>query len=62
MRSQRGYDQPMAESELEPSPLAEALFAPVAAWLTAVSPCSVPQLARGLRRAARALLRAGHGP
>src|SRR6201987_2285888 len=25
MRSQRGYDQPMAESELEPSPLAEAL-------------------------------------
>src|ERR1700739_1308042 len=25
MGSQRGYDQPMAESELEPSPLAEAL-------------------------------------
>src|ERR1700751_547256 len=25
MRSQRGYDQPMAESELEPSPVAEAL-------------------------------------
>jgi AcrR family transcriptional regulator len=42
--------------------LAEALFAPVAAWLTAVGPCSVPQLARGLRRAAQALLRAGHGP
>jgi AcrR family transcriptional regulator len=35
--------------------LAEALLAPVAAWLTAACACSVPQLARGLRRAARSL-------
>ena len=35
--------------------LAEALFAPLAAWLTAACACSVPQLARALRRAALAL-------
>jgi AcrR family transcriptional regulator len=38
--------------------LAEALFAPLAAWLTAACACSVPQLARGLRHAAQALLKA----
>jgi AcrR family transcriptional regulator len=42
--------------------LAEALFAPVAAWLTAMCACSVPQLARGLRRAARVLQGATHNP
>jgi AcrR family transcriptional regulator len=35
--------------------LAEALFAPLAAWLTSACACSVPQLARGLRRGALAL-------
>jgi AcrR family transcriptional regulator len=42
--------------------LAEALFAPVAAWLTSACACSVPQLARGLRRTARALRAALRSP
>jgi AcrR family transcriptional regulator len=35
--------------------LAEALFAPTAAWLSCACPCGVPQLARGLRHTARSL-------
>ncbi len=35
--------------------LAEALFAPTAAWLACECRCGVPQLARGLRRTARSL-------
>jgi AcrR family transcriptional regulator len=40
--------------------LAEALFAPLAAWLTSACACGVPQLACGLRRAALALRAALH--
>lgn len=42
--------------------LAEALFAPVSAWLTSETDCSVPRLARALRRSALALNAALRAP
>src|ERR1700756_963536 len=42
MRSQRGYDQLMAESELEPSPLAEALVRVGDRWTLLVVEALLP--------------------
>jgi AcrR family transcriptional regulator len=42
--------------------LAEALFAPLSAWLTSETDCSAPRLARALRRSALALNAALRGP